>query len=373
MPDAPTSPQTDATPAQVDSFIARWQAAQAAEKSNGQPFLIELCALIGATSPDPAVADTTRDAYVFERPVTFADGARGIADLYRRAHFVLETKQGFDGKDQQASAKRRRRKGHGKRGTSAWEAAMDAARAQVVRYAQNLEASEPVPPLVVVADVGYCLDLYADFGGSGRVYAPFPDAARKRIHLADLRKPDVRERLRLALDDPLALDPTRYQARVTRDAGRSPRRPRPLARRDGARRRASGAHGGIPHPLPVLLLRRRRRLYSRTAPSRACSNPTSPTSLTCPKGLSGFFRAMDEGGYVGEIRESVRRIRRPALPRPLRARPHAGSAEALVDAAAMDWQHVEPAIFGTLVERALDPAGVGTWARTSRRVPTSSA
>ena len=85
MSDVPT---TAVSPAQVDDFIARWQSAQAAEKSNGQLFLVELAALIGATVPDPAVADTTRDAYVFERPVTYADGNRGIADLYRRAHFV---------------------------------------------------------------------------------------------------------------------------------------------------------------------------------------------------------------------------------------------------------------------------------------------
>ena len=393
MPDAPTSPQTDATPAQVDSFIARWQAAQAAEKSNGQLFLVELAALIGATVPDPAVADTTRDAYVFERPVPFADGARGIADLYRRAHFVLETKQGFDGKDQQGSAKRRKRKGHGKRGSSAWEAAMDAARAQVVRYAQNLEASEPVPPLAIVADVGHCLDLYADFGGSGRVYAPFPDAARKRIHLADLRDPHVRERLRLAFDDPLALDPTRYQARVTRqlaarlaDLARSLDTPQPdsppLSSRGATRQPAPPLRGGdLPTPptgttaQPTALTPDQRAeqtaafltrclfcFFAEDAgllPNRAFSRLLESYHADLahlPQGLSGFFRAMDEGGYVGEIREQVRRFNGLLFRDRYAPSLSADQLEALIAAAAMDWQHVEPAIFGTLVERALDPA-----------------
>ena len=104
MPDIATSPQAAASPQQVDDFIARWQTAQAAEKSNGQLFLVELSGLISATVPDACVADTTRDAYVFERPVTYAGGDWGIADLYRRAHFVLETKQGFDGKVQSEGA-----------------------------------------------------------------------------------------------------------------------------------------------------------------------------------------------------------------------------------------------------------------------------
>lgn len=346
MSDAPATPQ------EVDAFIARWQSAQAAEKSNGQPFLIELCALIGATPPDPAVADTTRDAYVFERPVTFADGARGIVDLYRRSCFVLETKQGFDDKDAEQSARRRRRKGHGKRGTPAWEAAMDAARAQAVRYAQNLEASEPVPPLVVVADVGYCLDLYADFGGSGRVYAPFPDAARKRIHLPDLRDPDVRERLRLAFDEPLALDPTRYQARVTRD----------LAARLADLARTLDEDGSDAEQTAAFLTRCLFCFFAEDAgllPDRAFSRLLESYRADLghlPRGLSGFFRAMDEGGYVGEIREDLRQFDGQLFRDRYAPTLSADQLEALVDAASMDWQHVEPAIFGTLVERALDPA-----------------
>ena len=263
---------------------------------------------------------------------------------------------------------------------------MDAARAQVVRYAQNLEASEPVPPLAIVADVGHCLDLYADFGGSGRVYAPFPDAARKRIHLPDLRDPHVRNRLRLAFDDPLALDPTRYQARVTRqlaarlaDLARSLDTPQPdappLSSRGATRR------GDLPTPptgttaQPSALTPDQRAeqtagfltrclfcFFAEDAgllPNRAFSRLLESYHADLahlPQGLSGFFRAMDEGGYVGEIREQVRRFNGLLFRDRYAPSLSADQLEALIAAAAMDWQHVEPAIFGTLVERALDPA-----------------
>ena len=71
--------------------------------------------------------------------------------------------------------------------------------------------------------------------------------------------------------------------------------------------------------------------------------------------LSGFFRAMDEGGFVMGLDVTV-----PEFDGVLfrdRWAPELGAddLEALLAAAAMDWREVEPAIFGTLVERALDP------------------
>ena len=92
---------------------------------------------------------------------------------------------------------------------------MVAARNQAEGYARNLEAAEPPPPFLVVSDVGNVVDLYADFSGSGRLYAPFPDAARNRVALGDLRDPETRATLAAVFTDPLSLDPARRQARVT--------------------------------------------------------------------------------------------------------------------------------------------------------------
>ena len=84
---------------------------------------------------------------------------------------------------------------------------MIAAKGQAERYARCLPVDHDWPPFLIVTDVGYCLDIWADFSGTGRAYTQFPDRARYRIMLEDLRDPEVRERLRCIWTDPLSLDP----------------------------------------------------------------------------------------------------------------------------------------------------------------------
>src|SRR5690606_28804488 len=136
-----------------------------------------------------------------ERPVLFQDGATtstGRIDLYKRGCFVLETKQGVDAERRQRG---RSRSGHGTRGSAAWERAIKAAKEQAARYARNLDQPgappEPLPPLVIACDVGYCFDLYANFGHPQR-YSAFPDQRAFRLLLDDLRRPEARATLRLA-------------------------------------------------------------------------------------------------------------------------------------------------------------------------------
>ena len=155
-------------------FLARWQASGGAEHANYGLFLQDLCDLLGVPRPDPTTDDPTQDAYVFERGVSFDDGAgkrsTGRIDLYKRGCFVLDTKQGTDTPDQQAKAAKaakaelgqatgKRRKGHAVRGTAKWGQMVEAAREQALRYVRALPASEPRPPFVVVVDVGLCIDL----------------------------------------------------------------------------------------------------------------------------------------------------------------------------------------------------------------------
>ena len=140
------SPPTEASG--VEAFVERWREAQGSERSNGQSFVRELTALVGAATPGVATGDPAADDYVFERPVRFLDGPRqtvGSADLYRRGAVMLETKQGVDA--ERAAAGKRPRRGHGVRGTGAWGAVMEAAKEQAARYARNLEPAEPVPPV----------------------------------------------------------------------------------------------------------------------------------------------------------------------------------------------------------------------------------
>jgi hypothetical protein len=67
-----------------------------AKRANAQPFLSELCDVLGVPRPDPASGGI--GPYRFERNVIHheADGTTTTRriDLYRRACFVCETKQG---------------------------------------------------------------------------------------------------------------------------------------------------------------------------------------------------------------------------------------------------------------------------------------
>ena len=62
---------------------------------------------------------------------------------------------------------------------------------------------------MVVVDVGQRIELYSEFSRSGGTYVPFPDPRSHRIALADLRRPELRERLRRVWTDPLGLVLTR--------------------------------------------------------------------------------------------------------------------------------------------------------------------
>ena len=210
----------------VETFIARWKDSGAAERANYQLFLAELCDVLGVPRPDPTSADPTKNRYVFERAVDLKhpDGTvtTGRIDCYFATRFVCETKQGVDiatpGADAALAAKPViQRSGHGKRGTAAFDRALDRAFHQGRNYITALPAAEGRPPFLMIIDVGHSIDLYAEFTGTGGHYERFPDPANHRILLTDLRKPEIRERLRAIWLDPHSLDPSKHAAAVTRD------------------------------------------------------------------------------------------------------------------------------------------------------------
>lgn len=45
------------------------------------------------------------------------------------------------------------------------------AKGQAERYAKALPVDHGWPPFLLVADIGYCIEVYADFTGTGKAYA----------------------------------------------------------------------------------------------------------------------------------------------------------------------------------------------------------
>ena len=356
--DSPPHSDEDVDPEALDTFIERWRPAQAAEIANAQPFLIELAALLGVPGPEPATKDPARDGYVFERPVDFqdaADAGTGRIDLYKRGCFVLETKQGVDAENAaRARGKGKSRSaGHGRRGTPAWDRTLAAAKRQAERYARNLDLDghqEPVPPLVIACDVGYCLDIYANFGHPQR-YVPFPDNRTYRVTLDDLRDPDVRERLRLAWTDPEALDPARRQAAVTRE----------LAATLAELAASLEASGAAPDAVFGFLSRSLFTMFAEDArliPERSFSGLLAEYRDhldVLPDALSDLWATMDGGGFSAALKAKLRRFNGGLFAETQALPLDAHQLDLLLAAAEADWREVEPAIFGTLLERALDP------------------
>jgi len=343
MPDLP-EPSASA----VETFIARWKNSGAAERANAQLYLSELCDLLALPRPDPTLPDDAQNAYVFERSVhrPRPDGTvtTGRIDLYRRRAFVLETKQGVENSD--AAPKL----GHGKRGTAAWDLALEKAYHQACGYVKDLPAAEGRPPFVIVCDVGHCFELYSEFTCTGGTYVRFPDPHKHRITLDDLRLQPVRDRLRRLWLDPLSLDPSRQSARVTREIAAVLARLATSLESDG-------------HDAQIVDSFLQRCLFSLFAedtgllPQKAFTGVIQ-RSLNHPQGQVAFFtqvwREMDHGAdFSTLLNDRIRRFNgeffrhHNALPL------NKAQLQLLSDASAADWT---TAIFGTFLERALDPS-----------------
>lgn len=351
----------------AERFIADWRDTGGSELANTQSFFNGLCQLIGVGPPQGSRADDAQNDYVFERRV-FQDNGDGTVsfgriDCYKRGAFILEAKQGSEadraaaerGEDdldlfgQTASARLKR--GTARRGTPGWAKAMVQAKGQAERYAKALPADHGWPLFLLVADIGYCIEVYADFSGTGKAYAQFPDRSRYRIMLDDLRDPEVRVRLAAIWDSPASLNPAARAARVTREIADL------LA--TVARRLEKRGHTAE-HTSGFLM----RLLFTMFAEDSGLIPEKSFTNLlkdqrAAPQHLehqlTALWGAMDAGEFSPALGVPLRRFNgylfkdRTAIPL------DAEELGVLIQAAEHRWTEVEPAIFGTLLERALNP------------------
>ncbi len=336
-----------------------------AERANAQPFLSELCDVLHVPRPDPAIGGV--GPYRFERNVTHheADGSTTTRriDLYRRACFVCETKQGGTPHRQESlftAGESEAQHRANVRNTPAWVRHMQKAKGQAEGYARDLPAEEGWPPFLIVCDVGFCLDLYADFSGTGKHYAQFPDRERFRIYLPDLRRPEVRDMLRAVWLDPKSLDPALRRSEVTRDIAALLAKLAAALEGTPARPRHAPAH------VATFLMRCIFCMFAQSVGLLPERTSFSDLLKRCQGNLPAFvglvaelWRTMDTGGFSAALAASLLRFNGGLF----RSGPHGGAdplpvaaneLTLLILAAGKDWADVEPAIFGTLLENALD-------------------
>lgn len=324
-----TSPTSSA-----DAFIQKWSGVTASELSTSQTFLLDLCGLLGVETPHP----TAEQHYMFERPITFVHGdgstSAGRIDLYRRGAFILESKK-------------LKAPSH----TKGFDDALLRARSQAEAYARALPAEEGRPPFVVVVDVGHRIELYAEFSRSGATYTPYPDPSSHRITLEDLRRPEILDRLRRLWTDPLSLDPSREAARVTRQ----------IAGKLAELARSLEASGHSPEKVAQFLKCALFTMFAediellpqhafRDLLAKHLDNPDVAVQM-----LAALWRDMDTGGFSAVLANKVLRFNGKLFKEPAALPLTKEQLQSLLEAAKADWRHVEPAIFGTLLERALSP------------------
>lgn len=337
---APIHQPTSADP---EHFICHWRDSVGSELATAQTFVIELCELLGVERPR-ATADQD---YMFERPLKEGhhDGSASDrrVDCYKRGCFILEAKKIKAGSHTQGYAN-----------------TLLGAHAQAQNYARSLPAAEGRPPFILVVDVGLVIEVYAEFSRTGGHYIPYPDPRSHRIQLADLREPKIRERLRQIWTDPMALDPSRISAQVTRE----------VADLLAQVAKSLEAQGHPPARVSAFLTRCLFSMFAEDVgllPTDAEGQGAFSALLqrhreqadTLQRMLQALWHDMDHGGFSAALAKDVLKFNGKLFKHahadgytlPLKR----AQIDCLLQAARADWTAVEPAIFGTLLERALDP------------------
>jgi len=346
---------------QIEEFITRWKASGGSERANFQTFANELTDILGVARPAPATEAMRDNTYCFEHPVTFihtTTQSRGFIDLYRAGHFVMEAKQGTGGTAPEDDPQPTlvpdlpgpTRKGHGARGTRRWDDTMLRARAQADGYARAVSRTDGWPPFLMIVDVGHVIELYSDFSGQGQGYTQYPDGNRYRIALDELRNEATRNRLRTIWTDPHALDPSKISAQVTRE----------VAGHLAALGRSFEGQGHEPEQVARFLMRCLFTMFAEDVDliphgsfSDLLERLRGHPAHAAPA-LKALWETMNTGGFSAVLTTDLKRFN-GGLFKEADALPLSEvQLSLLIDAANRDWREVEPAIFGTLLERALD-------------------
>ncbi|MBI4718240.1 MAG: transposase [Planctomycetes bacterium] len=298
-------------------FIAKWSPIELSERAASQEHFIDLCRLLG--QPTPADHDATGAEYTFEKGVTptagasrGAAGTHGFADVWWRGKFAWEYKRKGKYKD------------------------LKEAYRQLSQYREALEN----PPLLIVSDIGRT-EIHTNFTGTV-----------KQIHVVELATLDAPESLNLlrrVFTDPDSFRPDITAAKVTED----------VARQFAALAQSLRSRGHDPHTAAHFLMKCMFCLFAEDVgllPGQLFSRLVErtrrdPTKLT--ERLTELFDTMRTGGDFGV--DAVAHFNGGLFDDSPALKLTAADIDTLLAAATPDWGSVEPAIFGTLFERSLDP------------------
>ena len=299
-------------------FAAKWRDNARRERASSQEHFIDLCRMLGVQTPNEA--DPSGEWYTFEAGAErLSTGNRGWADVWKRGHFGWEYKGDH--------------------------ADLAAAYRQLLDYREALEN----PPALVVSDMDR-IQVRTNF-----------TSTKFNVHevtLEDLaaggdKTAEALRILRAVMSDPEALRPRQTPDEVTEAA----------ASRFAELARSMQQRGHEPEPVAHFLNRVLFCLFAEDVgllPKQLVTNMITsraddPQAFT--DGLTEVFGRMSDrqaSRFFGNDRiewfngglfddDSALEFTRAEL-------------RSVAQASTLDWSQVEPAILGTLFERALDPA-----------------
>ena len=286
---------------QPEEFVAKWRNISFGEKQASQEMFLDICALVDHPTP---VALGHPDAFTFEKWVP-----GGFADAYFEEHFGWE----FKGDD----------------------ADLDVALNQLLRYQVHLKT----PPLLIVS-----------FFRAIRIQTNFPgmETTRHDIPVAALDQRENLDKLRRVFHAPADFRPNRTLDAITKDTADLFH----AIVEDMERRNAD------PEKLARYLNQIVFCLYAEDAgllPKDLFTRIVREHNHdpeTFDQAVRNLFREMANGGLFGADRVSYFNGN---LFKAVETVLFSGAALLRLDEAARkDWRNIEPSIFGTLFERALD-------------------
>ena len=283
-------------------FVSRWKDTDFSEQQGAQSFFNDLCGLVGHATPT-AVGD--KEVFTFEKQVP----GGGKADVYFDGHFVWE----FKSHDNQ----------------------LDQAITQAVSYARHLKN----PPLIVVSSFE-TIRIETNFQGM--------ELIRHDIALSDLVQADNIELFRKVFHNPYALRPDRSVDDVTKETAELFSRIVADMEGDTEDQEALARH--LNRIIFCLYAEDSGLLPEGLFTSILYENRERPDQSN--KSIADLFEKMAGGGTFGahQIAYFNGDLFRADTPIAL----NSVAMQRLGDAVKDNWRSIEPSIFGTLFERALD-------------------
>lgn len=303
------SASPSSTAAKARAFVEKWARSTLNERAVAQPHFSDLCDLLG--HPTPAQVDPHGAFYRFEKPLTKSGGGAGFADVWFKDRFAWEYK------------------GKGKR--------LDEAYRQLLLYRGDLDN----PPILVTCNIDE-YEVHIEFTGhKSRV---------ERFRNEDVATVQFRELLDLVFRDPEQLRPTERTETVTTQAA---------ARLAKVVQLLEG-RGYAPIDVAPFFIQLIFTLFAEDIgllPNQLLSLNIREAILRPDEFADrtrALFQAMRNGGYFGVSR--VPRFNGGLFDHNVVIPLTADELQFLNEAAKLDWKHIEPSIFGTLLERTFDPA-----------------